>query len=33
MGLLNDYLAYLPTVKDSYMALADTKIRGPVEKV
>ncbi len=25
MGLLNDYLAYLPTVKDSSMALVDTK--------
>jgi hypothetical protein len=25
MGLLNDYLAYLPTVKDSLMAVADTK--------
>ncbi len=25
MGLLNDYLAYLPTVKDSSMAIADTK--------
>ncbi len=25
MGLLNDYLAYLPTVKDSSMAVADTK--------
>ena len=25
MGLLNDYLAYLPTVKDSSMAVANTK--------
>ncbi len=25
MGLLNDYLAYLPTVKNSSMAVADTK--------
>ncbi len=25
MGLLNDYLAYLPTVKDSSMAVEDTK--------
>ncbi len=25
MGLLNDYLAYLPTVKDSSMAVTDTK--------
>jgi hypothetical protein len=25
MGLLNDYLAYLPTVKDSSMAVAGTK--------
>ncbi len=25
MGLLNDYLAYLPTVKDSSMAIEDTK--------
>jgi hypothetical protein len=25
MGLLNNYLAYLPTVKDSSMAVADTK--------
>ena len=25
MGLLNDYLAYLPTVKDSSMAVKDTK--------
>jgi hypothetical protein len=25
MGLLNDYLAYLPTVKDSAMAVEDTK--------
>ena len=25
MGLLNDYLAYLPTVKDSSIAVADTK--------
>ncbi len=25
MGLLNDYMAYLPTVKDSSMAVADTK--------
>jgi hypothetical protein len=25
MDLLNDYLAYLPTVKDSSMAIADTK--------
>jgi hypothetical protein len=25
MGLLNDYLAYLPMVKDSSMAVADTK--------
>jgi hypothetical protein len=25
MGLLNDYLAYLPTVKDSSMAVPDTK--------
>ena len=25
MGLLNDYLAYLPTVKDSSMAVADTR--------
>ncbi len=25
MGLLNDYLAYLPMVKDSLMAVADTK--------
>ena len=25
MGLLNDYLAYLPTVKDSPMAVEDTK--------
>jgi hypothetical protein len=25
MGLLNDCLAYLPTVKDSSMAVADTK--------
>ncbi len=25
MGLLKDYLAYLPTVKDSLMAVADTK--------
>ncbi len=29
MGLLNDYLAYLPTIKDSTMAVADTK-RGNV---
>ena len=25
MGLLNDYLAYLPTVKDSSMAVEDTE--------
>jgi hypothetical protein len=25
MGLLNDYLAYLPTVKDSSMVFANTK--------
>ncbi len=25
MGLLNDYLGYLPTVKDSSMAVKDTK--------
>jgi hypothetical protein len=25
MGLLNDYLAYLPMVKDSSMAVEDTK--------
>ena len=25
MGLLNDYLAYLPMVKDSSMAVKDTK--------
>jgi hypothetical protein len=25
MGLLNDYLAYLPTVQDSHMAVEDTK--------
>ncbi len=29
MGLLNDYLAYLPTVKDSLKAVKDTK-RGNV---
>ena len=29
MGLLNDYLAHLPTVKDSPMAVEDTK-RGNV---
>ena len=29
MGLLNDYLAHLPTVKDSLMAVEDTK-RGNV---